>query len=49
MPEEASAQTTAPHAASLSAWEPLKLLVFRMLWCTWLVANICMWMNDVAE
>ncbi|VTU38934.1 enterobactin exporter EntS [Variovorax sp. PBL-H6] len=29
-------------------FEPLKLPVFRMLWSTWLVANICMWMNDVA-
>ena len=48
MPEEASPQLPAPNPASLSAWEPLKLPVFRMLWCTWLVANICMWMNDVA-
>ncbi|MDM0075064.1 MFS transporter [Variovorax sp. J2P1-59] len=28
--------------------EPLKLPVFRMLWSTWLIANVCMWMNDVA-
>uniref|UniRef100_UPI00201E6044 MFS transporter n=1 Tax=Ramlibacter sp. 2FC TaxID=2502188 RepID=UPI00201E6044 len=27
---------------------PLRLPVFRMLWITWLMANICMWMNDVA-
>ena len=34
-----------PHIGPL---EPLKMPVFRMLWSTWLVANICMWMNDVA-
>jgi MFS family permease len=33
---------------SLSAWEPIRQPVFRMLWATWLTANICMWMNDVA-
>ncbi|HSW18619.1 MAG TPA: MFS transporter [Ramlibacter sp.] len=27
---------------------PLRLPVFRMLWFTWLAANISMWMNDVA-
>jgi MFS family permease len=32
----------------IGPFEPLKLAVFRMLWSTWLVANICMWMNDVA-
>ena len=32
----------------LSAWAPIKVPIFRMLWSTWLVANICMWMNDVA-
>ncbi|MDP3706756.1 MAG: MFS transporter [Polaromonas sp.] len=37
-----------PPAESLSPWEPLKAPVFRLLWGTWLVANICMWMNDVA-
>ena len=31
-----------------SAFAPLKTPVFRMLWFTWLAANICMWMNDVA-
>lgn len=34
--------------ASLSAWAPLSSPVFRMLWGTWMAANICMWMNDVA-
>ena len=40
-----------PHVndpASLSAWAPLRSPVFRMLWGTWMAANICMWMNDVA-
>lgn len=47
MPEEMS-RPAAPEAADLSAWGPIKRPVFRMLWSTWLVANICMWMNDVA-
>lgn len=33
---------------SLSALGPLKIAVFRMLWCTWLMANVSMWMSDVA-
>ncbi|MDO9406705.1 MAG: MFS transporter [Polaromonas sp.] len=33
---------------SLSPIAPLRIPVFRMLWTTWLMANICMWMNDVA-
>ncbi|MBA3593437.1 MAG: MFS transporter [Polaromonas sp.] len=37
-----------PRAPPLSAWAPLGSPVFRMLWFTWLTANICMWMNDVA-
>ncbi|RYF38810.1 MAG: MFS transporter [Comamonadaceae bacterium] len=32
----------------MSALAPLHNPVFRMLWITWLTANICMWMNDVA-
>jgi len=32
----------------VGALEPLRLPVFRMLWSTWLMANICMWANDVA-
>jgi MFS family permease len=45
MPEQ---NTPPPTAESLSAWGPVKYPVFRLLWSTWLVANICMWMNDVA-
>jgi len=37
-----------PQPARIGALTPLKLPVFRMLWTTWLIANICMWMNDVA-
>jgi MFS family permease len=28
--------------------EPLGVPVFRLLWSTWLTANLCMWMTDVA-
>ena len=45
MPES---NTPPPPPESLSAWGPIKYPVFRLLWSTWLVANICMWMNDVA-
>lgn len=38
--------TDAPQ--DLSPIAPLRLPVFRMLWSTWLIANVCMWMNDVA-
>jgi MFS family permease len=33
---------------SLSPIAPLRLPVFRMLWTTWFMANVCMWMSDVA-
>ena len=32
-----------------SPWAPLRRPVFRLLWTTWLTANICMWMNEVAS
>ena len=49
MPEDISkAQPTHASAIDLSPWGPIKRPVFRMLWSTWLAANICMWMNDVA-
>ena len=38
----------AADRATLSPLAPLKNPVFRMLWLTWLAANTCMWMNDVA-
>jgi len=37
------------NSVSQSALAPLRLPVFRMLWCVSLTANICMWMNDVAS
>ena len=39
---------TQPRLEPVAAWDPMKRSVFRMLWTTWLVANTCMWMNDVA-
>ena len=32
-----------------SAWAPLRHPTFRMLWVIGTVANVCMWMNDVAS
>ena len=46
LPPPTAAEAAA--AASNSPLAPLKFAVFRMLWCVWLAANICMWMNDVA-
>ena len=44
-----SAAAGAVHSdASLSPFAPLSVPVFRMLWLTWVAANTCMWMNDVA-
>jgi MFS family permease len=37
-----------PLTKPVSAWAPLGRPVYRMLWATWLTANVCMWMNDVA-
>ena len=47
-PEETPLPPARPQPSNLAALEPLKLPVYRMLWSTWLIANICMWMNDVA-
>lgn len=39
----------APHPDDdLSPLAPFRRPVFRMLWTTWLIANVCMWMSDVA-
>ncbi|HWL73805.1 MAG TPA: MFS transporter [Burkholderiaceae bacterium] len=40
-------ETAAPNVSQ--AWAPLRRPVFRLLWGTWLTANICMWMNEVAS
>ena len=47
MPEQSSAAAAADD--DLSPLAPLRRPVFRMLWFTWLAANITMWMNDVAS
>ncbi|MBT2322292.1 MFS transporter [Variovorax paradoxus] len=47
-PEETPVAPTRVQPPRIGPFEPLKLPVFRMLWSTWLVANVCMWMNDVA-
>ena len=46
-PEIDGLKTRKPEVPA-SAWSPLKIPVFRLLWGTWVTANICMWMNDVA-
>lgn len=49
--EEAAAQPSLESpspTAALSPLAPLSVPVFRMLWLTWVAANTCMWMNDVA-
>ena len=38
-----------PSLRSMTALEPLSVPVFRLLWSTWLTANLCMWMTDVAS
>jgi len=48
MPAPLPDAASTPTSASLSPWAPLSLPVFRMLWFTWLAANMAMWMNDVA-
>ncbi len=49
MPEDIHKTGAMPLAvADTSPWAPIKRPVFRMLWSTWLAANICMWMSDVA-
>ena len=47
-PEENSPQRPAAARRSVTALEPLGVPVFRLLWSTWLTANLCMWMTDVA-
>ena len=46
---EDAAKSAPARPMSQSALAPLRLPTFRMLWCVWLTANICMWMNDVAS
>jgi MFS family permease len=46
--EETPVAPTRALPPRIGPFEPLKQPVFRMLWSTWLVANVCMWMSDVA-
>ena len=46
--ESGAANSPPGEANPLSAWAPIRIPVFRLLWSTWLVANVCMWMSDVA-
>ena len=50
MPDSDRAQPArpAPPDDELGALAPFRHGVFTLLWSTWLVANLCMWMNDVA-
>ena len=47
MQQSVEPETAAPDV--IQAWAPLRRPVFRLLWGTWLTANICMWMNEVAS
>ena len=47
-PSETAAAPPPPGDSVPSAFAPLRVPVFRMLWFTWLAANTTMWMNDVA-
>ncbi|MFZ2307595.1 MAG: MFS transporter [Rhodoferax sp.] len=42
------AQSISAEDGDLSPLAPFRSSVFRMLWITWLMANICMWMSEVA-
>jgi len=46
--DQAPLAAVRPPPPRFAALQPLKLPVFRLIWSTWLTANICMWMNDVA-
>lgn len=48
MPDSDRTPSSLPSDEDLSALAPFRHGVFTMLWSTWLVANLCMWMNDVA-
>ena len=47
--EETTLPPLKPRPPRLAALEPLRAPVFRLLWSTWLMANVCMWMSDVAS
>ncbi len=47
-PQPPPIRSSAMPDAELSPLAPFRQPVFRMLWITWLMANICLWMSDVA-
>ena len=47
-PHHESPQAALNPIEDQSPLAPFQQPVFRMLWITWLMANICMWMSDVA-
>ena len=52
MPDSHRETRAPPPVAStddLGALAPFQHGVFTRLWSTWLIANLCMWMNDVAS
>lgn len=46
--EEPGVTPAAQPTKTASTWAPLRTPTFRLLWSVTLVANICVWMNDVA-
>lgn len=46
---DSRAPPATPASHDLGALAPFQHGVFTMLWSTWLIANLCMWMNDVAS
>lgn len=48
-PSDTLTPPAAPPADDLGTLAPFRQQVFTMLWGTWLIANLCMWMNDVAS
>ncbi len=47
-PEQTAPPRRRASIRSVTALEPLGVPVFRLLWSTWLAANLSMWMTDVA-
>ena len=47
--EHSSPADSTEDRDELNALAPFRHGVFTMLWSTWLIANLCMWMNDVAS
>ena len=47
-PQPPTSRPVEPDDNDLSPLAPFRHPVFRMLWSTWLISNICLWMSDVA-